>query len=236
MRPYAGRVEITGAAEVRAVLADPLALVPEAPAGGTPGGIAWLRATVSRFCNGETHRRRRALVCAELDRIDLAGLQGSTRAGNGPVEALAAALGLSAPVAREVAVVAAAYHPHMPANAQADRAVARLVAAFGGVCDERTAIRISLLVQACDATTALIERALARAGEGSPEEAVLAVLRDDPPVRATRRVVAGEVVTLALTGAHDAYLPFGSGPRRCPGREHALALAAGALEAARAEP
>jgi cytochrome P450 len=62
------------------------------------------------------------------------------------------------------------------------------------------------------------------------------VLRDDPPVPATRRqalraatvgdvtMEAGEVVLVRLRGD----LAFGAGPRRCPGRDHALALVAGA--------
>jgi cytochrome P450 len=229
--PYAERVKITDPAEVRAVLADPAALVPEAPATGEPGGLAWLRATVSRFSNGETHRRRRALACGELARIDPGELRRATRAGGAAVDALAAALGLSAPVARQVAIVARAYHPDTAGSAEADRAVASLVDAFGGVPDEATAVRISLLVQACDATAALAETAIAHTGNAPADDVVAAVLRDDPPVRATRRVIGGAVVTLDLTSARDTHLPFGSGPRRCPGREHALALAAGTLEA-----
>ncbi len=90
-------MEITDPAEVRAVLADPAALVPEAPAAEEPGGLAWLRATVSRFSNGEAHRRRRALACGELARIDPGELRRSARAGASAVDALAAALGLQRP-------------------------------------------------------------------------------------------------------------------------------------------
>ncbi|MGI5244114.1 hypothetical protein [Dactylosporangium sp. CA-139066] len=193
-----------------AVLADPSYLVPEAPPAAT--GIAWLRSAVSRFCNGATHARRRALVEELLAGIDPGELR-APYAGH-PVSRLALALGVAAPVADDVRTAAAAYQT---GDAAADEAVERLVAAFGGAHDERTAARIALLVQACDATAALVERARARP--------VDEVLRDDPPVPATRRVAPdGEVVLVSLEGA-----PFGAGPRACPGREHALALVAGAL-------
>lgn len=98
---------------------------------------------------------------------------------------------------------------------------------FGGVLDEPTAARIGVLVQACEPTAALIERARHRP--------IADVLRDDPPLRATRRqatirtvvggvtVEPGEIVRVRLAGD----LAFGAGPRRCPGRAHALALAGG---------
>ena len=85
-----------------------------------------------------------------------------------------------------------------------------------------------MLVQAYGPTAALIERARHRPVDD--------VLRDDPPVPATKRqalrtttvgdltVQAGEVVQVRLAGD----LAFGAGPRRCPGREHALALVTGA--------
>jgi cytochrome P450 len=94
-----------------------------------------------------------------------------------------------------------------------------------------------------------------------PEVALARTLRLDPPVRATSRVAlsplvaggrpvaAGSTVLLDLAAAagdgesrgpdgpetgHAAprsLVSFGSGPRRCPGEEAALALAAGAVEA-----
>jgi cytochrome P450 len=103
------------------------------------------------------------------------------------------------------------------------------VTILGGECDEPTAALIGVLTQACDATATLIERARHRP--------VDEVLHDDPPVRATRRqalvattvggvtVQAGEVVLVGLAGGPA----FGAGPRRCPGRDHALAVVAGAL-------
>ncbi|GAA3456842.1 hypothetical protein [Dactylosporangium matsuzakiense] len=179
-------------------------------------GIGWLRASVSRFANGEVHARRRAIVEEIVAGIDPDGLR---RAYDGhPVAPLARALGVAERVipgvVADVRVAAAAYQT---GDAAADAAVDRLVAVFGGGYDERTAAHIQVLVQACDATATLIERARTRT--------VDEVLRTDPPVAATRRVGPdGAVVVVPLTAT-----PFGAGPRGCPGREHALALVEGAL-------
>jgi hypothetical protein len=196
------------------VLADPSYLVPEAPPAAA--GIGWLRSAVSRFCNGATHARRRAIVEELLAGVEVAGLR--VAYDGHPVGRLAVALGVGrcdlAALVEDVQVAAGAYQT---GDASADEAVERLVGVFGGVHDERTAAHLALLVQACDATAALVERSR---GRGVDE-----VLRDDPPVPATRRVGRdGEVVLVSLDGA-----PFGAGPRACPGREHALALVAGAL-------
>jgi cytochrome P450 len=84
-------------------------------------------------------------------------------------------------------------------------------------------------VQACEATAVLLERASHRP--------VDEVLREDPPVLATKRqavaataaggitIDAGEIVQVRL--ADD--LAFGAGPHQCPGRAHALALVDTAL-------
>ncbi len=248
--------ELTHHADIAAALADP-ALVPELPsaADGGPAGasVAWLRATVARFSSGESHRRRRALVEAELARLEPAALRRAVAAGpEGEVRvrvvrALAEALGMPEPgaVAEGVTVVAGAYFGAGAAavDAAADEAVARLVALLvPGATDEAAletaANRIGLLVQACAATAALVEAA---AGSDAP---LARVLREAPPVAAMRRVAAratrvagreiaeGDVVLLDLSTANRAHpvpLTFGAPPRVCPGRAHALAMADGLL-------
>ncbi len=177
---------------------DPTYTVP--PVEPAASGVAWLRATVVRFSEGSDRARRRAIVEAELARVDLDALR---RPGN-PVAKLAHELGLPRGVVNDVSVVARAYQPHTPITTQADQAVARLVAACGGVWDEATANRIGLLVQACDATNALI------AGK-------------NPPVSVTRRVAPdGTTIQISLADA-----PFGLGRHACPGRAQAHALAEG---------
>ena len=66
---------------------------------------------------------------------------------------------------------------------------------------------------------------------GGLERPLEDVLRETPPVPATKRVAPdGEVVRVPLDGT-----PFGAGPRRCPGEAHARALATGVVEGARGE-
>jgi len=182
------------------VLLDPAYSVVPVPVADR--GVAWLRSHVARFSEGAEHARRRQLAVRLLAGIPPASL----RRPGAPVANLAAALGLPRAVAGDVGVVASCYQPHVAVAAQADAAVARLVSACGGAWDEATAARIGLLVQAHDATNALI------AGRR-------------PPVPATRRIGPDGtelLVDLAAT-------PFGAGRHACPGRDHALALAAGAL-------
>jgi 2-methylisocitrate lyase-like PEP mutase family enzyme len=180
------------------LLLDPAYTVPRAEPAAS--GVAWLRASVARFSEGAEHARRRAIAESELARVDLDALR---RPGN-PVAKLAHELGLPRGVVCDVSEVARSYQPHTAITAQADQAVARLVGACGGVWDEVTANRIGLLVQACEATNALI------AGK-------------DPAVPVTRRVAPdGTTIEVSLAGA-----PFGLGTHACPGRAHALALAEG---------
>ncbi|WP_306319599.1 MULTISPECIES: isocitrate lyase/phosphoenolpyruvate mutase family protein [unclassified Streptomyces] len=258
--------------DVRAALANP-DLVPELPAGPegrTGASMAWLRSTVPRFSSGEPHARRRALVEAELARLDPTRLRDaasrwSDATGADVVRTLAEALGYREPrtVAESITAVAAAYFGGE--DARADAAVELLVRllspggegqggreSLGGAephdAEELVAARICLLVQACDATAALVRnaRSAADAETRLPVDALLhATLRDDPPVRALRRVAArdtkvgevavaaGELVLLDATAVGpadgDPPLAFGAPPRVCPGRDHAMALAAGAL-------
>ncbi|MEU7402438.1 isocitrate lyase/phosphoenolpyruvate mutase family protein [Streptomyces sp. NPDC044948] len=243
--------------DVCAALADP-ALVPELPAadGGPVGAsVAWLRATVARFSSGETHRRRRALVEAELTRLEPAALRRAVTAGGDGevrvrvVHALAEALEMPQPreVAEAVTLVAGVYFGG--ADPTADEAVARLVALLVSEDADQWALeaaanRIGLLVQACAATAALVDAALVDAAADG--NAPLArVLRETPPVRTMRRVAVrttrvagrdiaeGDVVLLDLAAAQTAHpvpLTFGAPPRVCPGRAHALALADGLLQ------
>ena len=179
---------------------------------GPFGTMAWLRATVSRFAEGETHARRRALIEARLATLDPAELRAAARAAAEessvpleyvPVAVLAAATGVAGDVVDDVRIVAAAYQPGTDA-AGADEALARLIERLPAGDEEAVAQHVALLVQACEATAALIRG-------------------DDPPVRSTKRLDPdGNVVIVGLEGR-----PFGEGRRSCPGKHHALALAEG---------
>jgi 2-methylisocitrate lyase-like PEP mutase family enzyme len=184
------------------VLEDPAFTVVPAPPAAS--GVAWLRSQVARFSEGPAHARRRSLTMRLVAGIDLARL----RRPGAPVANLAAALGLPRDrrVVAHIAAVARSYQPHSEQSPEADDAVARLVEAFGGAWNELTAARIGLLVQAHDATNAMI------AGQS-------------PPVPKTRRIgPSGEEVLVDLTET-----PFGAGPHACPGRDQALAMVEGAL-------
>jgi cytochrome P450 len=232
---------IIGRTEVCAIFDDPRFEVPTAPA--APDGVGWLRAAVSRFANGNVHARRRALVERELEslqpaqlRVLAATLASSTEPRDVPLAALCTALGVDEQaLPRAVAdarTVASAYPLGSDPAGEADAATGRLVALLGPEADEATAARIAVLAQAGTATGALVESALARfrTDPSRPVEQVIAdTLRSDPPATATRRVRDSQTVVLDLAAAQ---LPFGYGPRACPGQEQALALAMGVLDAA----
>jgi hypothetical protein len=211
--------EIRGRDAALAVLTDTRFVAPPVPAGVR--GIGWLRATVGRFASGDDHARRRALSVEVIASVAV------VPAGDEhPVAVLARGIGIgsSTDVVSLVRAVAQAYQPGTGDMARADAAVEQLVELLGGAHDEVTAARIGVLAQACDATAVLIARAR--------ERPVAEVLRDDPPVPATKRqateavvvdgvrVEAGEVVLVSLADG----LAFGAGPRQCPGRELALGL------------
>ncbi|CAM4274094.1 hypothetical protein NONI108955_18155 [Nocardia ninae] len=219
---------ITNPEQVRATLIN--APVPAVPRVDAPIGLAWLRSHVPRFAEGAEHQRLRALVTAELDRLSPADLRErvSTTAGPLPhVRVLAEALGLQNISVDAVALVAAHYQPYEPDNPAADEAVAELVTAISGVADDTTAARICLLVQACAATSALIANTRQLTTEGTAEQIIERTMIENPPLRSTRRFVDGAVVELDMR--HPG-LGFGAGPHACPGRAHAIAIAAGIIE------
>jgi hypothetical protein len=202
------------------VLTDPAYEVPQ-PAGRVDEQVdmAWFRNSVARFSRGTDHQRRRALTEEVLTGIDPQKLRQRAADGHpgGVAGVLAEALGISpeaaAAIDGDVAVVAACYHPHTQVTPQADAAIGRLVEAFGGVADEVTANRVALLIQARDATNALIT--------------IMAEGRSDPPAPLTRRIAPdGSLVEVDLSEAH-----FGAGAHACPGRAHAIALAEGTIDA-----
>ncbi|MFJ9175812.1 hypothetical protein ACIRHA_14280, partial [Streptomyces sp. NPDC102360] len=128
--------EISRYEDARAALANP-DLVPELPAapeGKEGASMAWLRASVPRFSSGPAHARRRALVEAELARLDVARLRNAaTRWPEADdvaphvVCTLAEALGYREPgaVAEAVGIVARVYFGGE--DPEADAAVTRLV-------------------------------------------------------------------------------------------------------------
>jgi cytochrome P450 len=245
---------VSSAADVRAILADPAYVVPSAPHASGIGTLAWLRAHVSRFCEGEAHDRRRALAEHEIAGLDPASLRGAAAgltaaelarrqtsepfdvmplARRVPASAIASGLGVPqgdvpGAVDAMLATVSGYLNPDL-AGPDADRSVAFLLKTFGPGEPEHLANRIGLLMQACDATAALIGNALiaAFAADGTIEEVIGRTLVDDPPTLRTRRVSPdGDLVTIDISGC-----TFGAGRRPCPGAEQATALAAGVLDA-----
>jgi hypothetical protein len=204
--------------------------------------MAWLRASVSRFCSGAEHARRRARVEAELARLDPSELRAGARR-EAPTRVLARRLGTADgdldDVVSAVETISPFYLEGAPEadRERADAAVALLVRTLGP--DPEAAVpRIAVLVQGHTATLGLIGNALELARERPlPVDGLLErTLRERPPVPGTRRVAPdGTVVALDFAEANRDGRPpvtFGWGPRACPGAEHALALAAGAIEAA----
>ena len=210
------------------LLTDARWLVPPLP-DGDGRGMDRLRRSVSRFSTGRDHARRRTVVEAVLAQVDPDALRVATRrlaaadpappvVPRVPLTALARALGAREPatVAALVPPVAAAYLPGSGAGGPAADAAA------DELLDRLGAARAAVLVQSCLPVTAWVRTALDR---GITLDEVLATA---PPVPATTRWRDGETVTVPLDG-----IPFGEGPRRCPGVAHARALAEGVLAALR---
>jgi hypothetical protein len=222
------------------VLSDARWVVPPL-ADGDGGGMDRLRRSVSRFSTGREHALRRAVIEAVLAQVDPSALRAAARrlaradpsppvVPRVPLTALAQALGVDDPagVAALVPPVAAAYLPTQggggaAADTAADTAAdAAADAAADQLLERAGAARTAVLVQSCLPVTAWVRTALDR---GITLDEVLAT---DPPVPATKRWRDGETVTVPLDG-----IPFGEGPRRCPGVAHARALAEGVLDALR---
>jgi len=215
-------------ADVEAILADHRFEVPAADdAGAAVGTISWLRASVSRFANGGEHERRRARVIEQLRLLDPGELRAAVFQRTGavlsdagrrgdridvmarlarrvPMSTMAAMLGVAdRDLAADAAIaIAAGYFggPDERIRQAADAATARLVSLLDGVDMAGRVARITLMVQACDATAGLIGGALhvlqdaPESGARWPTDAVLGeVLRHSPPVRASRRVARSPV-------------------------------------------
>ncbi|MEQ4723389.1 cytochrome P450 [Nonomuraea sp. B19D2] len=242
---------ITRHADAEAVLADPRYVPPPVRQDAAEGTLAWLRAQVSRFSTGQTHAGRRHLLVERLAALDPAELRPAARAmtlerdgdwRGVPTAVLGAALGV-----KDTSAVAAAAAGYLSGeeSPEADAAVAELLE-LAGIPE------ITLLLQGHAATEALIENTLRHAEPGDDVEALLhETLRQDPPLKATRRLdtrTGGEVTIDLVSANRDPdvfadpirfdpsrgrapHLTFGHGVRPCPAPAHALALAAGVLEA-----
>lgn len=170
-----------------------------------------------------------------------------------PVRVLAEAMGWEAGAIDEaVALLCARLAPRRddPARPDPGTVLARFRDAVGTL-DERTVNEVAVLFQARDATAALIAVAAPRVLDGTRRAVtvadVLAADRAEPVVHTTGRrtladlplgavtIPAGSTVVVALAAAtratDDATWSFGAGRHACPGRELALAIAAGLLTA-----
>ncbi|HEV3001373.1 MAG TPA: hypothetical protein VGW75_11590 [Solirubrobacteraceae bacterium] len=218
----------TSRAEIERILSDPSYEVPGVPE--APAGLGWLRATASRFVDGERHARRRALVEAELAALDPDALRSDARARTEaalseagervdvmaavarsvPLATLAAALGIGdaelGPAVADARLAGGAYLTG-EGDAAVDAAVERLRAALPRSGPEASAAAIAVLAQACEATAALIGNAFALAaregGRADDVDGLLAqTLRRSSPIRVMKRVSpAGETVVLDLDAA-----------------------------------
>jgi cytochrome P450 len=198
------------------------------------GPAADLVARMARFCDGEAHRRRRALTVQLLPTVrEVAGhaaeaaaeylrKQESAQAFDVmplaralPAWALARALGLSAPEATLAAdltgrLCEALSSARPDAAAAADEAATQLCAVLGRLplsSEEEIAAAASILFQARDATAALIGAAVLAPAPGEAGQTAVRVesaLRREAPVQCTRRAAAADTTIGA------AFIPGGS--------------------------
>jgi len=144
----------------------------------------------------------------------------------------------------------------------ATRSLLDMLAGAGadGAGTDAAVARITVMVQGCDATASLIAAALdvlrELSDDCSSDDLLAQTVYRSPPLRAIRRVAlaaadldgreiaTGDRVTCDIHAAQAAAEPagdkpaaaaltFGYGARPCPGPEHALALAAGVIDAVR---
>jgi cytochrome P450 len=211
---------ITRPDHIRAAFAHPDLIPPPA----APGSAFWLRSRVARFSHGADHTRRRALASALIGSIDpavAASRAASLVRGGTPLrEAVVRALDLvpDDAVALVLEVAPAYFDPSIPAPAL-DGLLTRLPPARAFGDEEAVAARIGVLVQACDATAALVEARMHPAGRTAKRLAVRDVDLDGT------LIPAGTTVTLELGD-----MIFGASPRECPGRDLAVAIAQAIIE------
>lgn len=235
---------ITHRAEALAVLADTRYIPPPVRQDAPEGTLAWLRSHASRFSTGEVHARRRRLLEESLDALDPDALRDAARnltlERDGrwegvPVTVLGHALGVR-DTGRLVEAVRAAAPGYLSGEEtpEADAAVRDLLTLVAGSTTVSVA-RVTLLLQAHDATEGLVRNALRQAGPGDAVTGVLErTLRLDPPLKVTRRMdrETGAEVRIDLVQVNrdaGAHLTFGAGVRPCPARRHAMALAEGVV-------
>jgi len=182
-----------------------------------------------------------AVILAPADPVDLMAMV----ARPVPLTALAEALGATdapaaAAAARRLALALAppeGWPASDPLRPAAD--LARLLGLPADAHGDDVANSVALCFQATDAIAGLIGLTVlaARDDAGAAVDGVLA--DGGPVVRTSRRarrdlhlpsgtVPAGHEIVVPLAAAG---LPFGAGPHRCPGAEHARALACGVVEA-----
>lgn len=206
-----------------------------------------VQASMARFSEGDAHSRRRAVAESHLARLSPDKLRAAAKqrtasilegrdeiemmtevARTVPVAALAFALGaaeadLDAVVSATQRLCAALAPPLGTEPDDGWREVELLGKLLGLKTEARsdeTVNVVALLFQAMDATAGFIGNALL-AGDGAAQQTVIRTYRTGPD---------GARLAIALDD-FSSNLPFGAGHHQCPGESHALALAAGALEA-----